>query len=106
MSGIPARPLPGNAIAIIDAATGDAQKQLAVLPQLRFAAHDGDPDRWRAMLNALEQNWFAPLYSALRHRRLMSLALVVPGAQDGRYDITSGDSWKFWRPLRSLKHDA
>jgi hypothetical protein len=106
-SDIPARPLPDNAIPLIGAAAGDARQQLAVLPQLRAAMHYGNTDQWRTVLNALEKNWFAPLFSALRRRRLTRLTIIALGVkQCRRYDITGGDLWKFWRPIRTLRHYA
>lgn len=107
MSGIPARPLPDDAIPIINMAAGNPKQQLVVLPQLRAAMRDGGPDQWRTALNLLEKNWFAPLFSALRRRRLTRLTLIALGVrQCRRYDITSGDLWKFWRPIRTLRHYA
>lgn len=106
-NNIPARPLPESAHPLVGAPAGDAGAQLIVLPQLRAAIHAGNSDHSRAILHALEKNWFAPLYSALRHRRLTGLALIVPGERYcRRYDITGGDSWKFWRPIRELRHYA
>ena len=106
-SGIPARPLPENAIPLIGTAAGHARQQLAVLPQLRAAIHHGNTDGWRAALAMLEENWFAPLYSALRQRRLARLTLVAPGEKwCRRYEVTSGELWKFWRPIRALDRYA
>jgi hypothetical protein len=103
VSGIPCLDLPGGAAPLMAAPASDAARTLAVIPQLRAAASGGDVEQWRAILQALEQNWFAPLHQALRERRIAALSLVVPGAgQCTRYDIASVDTWKFWRTPRAL----
>ena len=103
-SGASALPLPATA-AVLPGDEGD--RGLAVLPQLRAAARYGDAERWRAALDALERDWFAPLLDALRKRRLAGLALVAPGAEScPRYEIEGGDLWKFWRRARPLASHA
>jgi len=97
-------PLPATAAALLNE-TGD--KELAVFPHLRDAARYGDADRWLATLAGLERDWFAPLLSALRNRRLGDLALIALDAECClRCDITSGDLWKFWRTTRPLSSHA
>ena len=107
MCDITARTLPGDAAPIIDAAAGVAQRQLAVLPQLRAAACHGDLDLWRTTLAVIERDWFAPLCAALRRRRLAGLTLVALNSRMcRRYDIDGGDLWRFWRRLRPLDQYA
>ena len=49
----------------------------------------------------------ATLLSALDQRRLEKLTVVALGIKQCRcYDISSGDLWKFWRPMRTLKQYA
>jgi hypothetical protein len=98
--------LPENARALLDD-TQDGEKTLAVLPALRAAAAAGDAERWRAALELLERNWFAPLLTALRERRLADLAIVMLNADEcRRYDISRFDVWKFWRASRPLAEHA
>lgn len=106
-SEIPASPLPANAMELIKAAAGGARRQLVVLPELRDAALSGNAGHWRATLSGLEERWFKPLCAALRRRRLTGVALVMPGGQYcRRYDIKSGDLWKFWRSAPEPGHHA
>jgi hypothetical protein len=103
-SNLPHRAPPAHASFILDSVTTDAEKPLVILPQLRAAAHAGDADQWQAKFQVLERDWFAPLYAALRKRRLSDLTIIVPGADGGcRYDVTRRDTWKFWR--RHRHHD-
>ncbi len=106
-SDIASRDLPHSATLLLSAAARGAGKQLVVLPQLRAPAIYGDLEQWRAMLTALERNWFAPLYAALHARRLSGLAIVALGAgRCWRYDLAAGDLWKFWRRLQPVGHHA
>jgi len=106
-SGVRAHQLPENAMSLFDATSSDNRQQLAVLPQLRTAARHPSADLRRATLSALEKHWFAPLLSALNHRRLERLSIVVLDIKRcRRYDISSGNLWKFWRPIRTLRHYA
>ncbi len=99
--------LPENARPLLDDAAHSKEKTLAVLPQLRAAAAAGDVERWRAVLEFFERNWFAPLNDALRERRLTDLAIVMPNADEcRRYDLSRLDSWKFWRASRPLAEHA
>ncbi len=106
-SAIASQSLPGSAAPLVSAPATSGDKHLAVLPHLRAPAGSGDFDQWHAALQALERDWFAPLYAGLRERRLAGLALVMLNAKQClRYDITGVDAWKFWRPLRALARYA
>ncbi len=107
LSDIPAHALPENAATLLAATSRDIESELAVLPQLRAATGRGDIERWRATLQTLERDWFAPLHAALRARRLSGLALIALNAAQGRrYDVSGGDLWKFWRAVRPVDHHA
>ena len=100
---VPVHPLPANAVPLLAPEPGAPGRHLVVMPQLRDAVQYGDIAQWRATLSMLERDWFSPLHEALRRRRLSGLTLIAPGARRClRCDITGGDLWKFWRPLRPL----
>jgi hypothetical protein len=103
-SNTPHHALPADALIVLGKMAAKTAKPLVVLPQLQAAANAGDTDQWQAELRHLERDWFAPLYAALRARRLSALTLVVPGVD--RYDITFHDSWKFWRRSRTIERHA
>ena len=106
-SDTPVHALPENARPLLAEATAGRDRALAVLPQLRAAAAAGDVSAWRAMLESLERNWFAPLLDALRERRLAALAIVMLNADEcRRYDVGRLDPWKFWRTSRALSAHA
>ncbi|WJW74410.1 hypothetical protein QVG61_07745 [Thiohalobacter sp. IOR34] len=98
LGGLEARPLPTSADDWLNEAGG---RGLLWLDGLETVAARRDLDGWRAALESLEGDWFAPLLDALAGRRLGSLHLV-PG--DGReYRVDRRRLRRFWRPLRPLQ---
>jgi hypothetical protein len=90
----PRRPEPAAALG------GDT---LVVLDGLLRPAQQLDLDAWRAGLEALERDWFAPLAEALRRGRLQTLRLTAPGDR-GTLELVvrAADRWKFWRQPQSF----
>lgn len=94
---------------------------LPLLRGLARAAHVADnpepatADEWLAQANAsahlvalsltvasstdaLERNWFAPLWTALRERQLEMLGLSTEHEDERvRFAVAAADLWKFWR---------
>ncbi|WP_374347629.1 hypothetical protein [Chitinimonas sp.] len=68
---------------------------------LAASARYGDIDAWRAGLQRLERDWFAPLWQAWRSGQLPALTVILPGASS-LLTATLGpaERWRFWR--RSL----
>jgi hypothetical protein len=67
----------------------------------------GDLYAWREAVQRIEQEVAQPLLKALQAGRLQRLTLEVlreNGSQ--RFSLTRGDSWKLWRPERSLARYA
>lgn len=99
--------LPGDAghwLDSIDPLKPENAHPLIVLNPLAGAAQYGDLTRWREEISALNRNWFAPLLTALRQRRLSRIALVVPGGTRGceRFEISPVELLRLWRLAKPL----
>jgi len=91
MQALPAHPdaqlLAGEGVVLLDALTRAGQV--------------GDAYGWREALRELEQDWFAPLRSALRTIDPHGLRLLDP-VNGKALHLHAHDAWKFWRRPRSL----
>src|SRR5262249_54145553 len=85
-SGAAPRSLPGGAAQWL---ASDEGRHLVIL--------DADP--------SLEDSWFAPLGSALRHGRIGMLSLHIPDAGLS-FETIRGDLRRFWRRPRPLESYA
>jgi hypothetical protein len=103
-AGVPVRPLPDDARALLAAARPG--RQLIVLEALQRAVQYEDADAWRAGLLDLEARWFAPLQRALASGRIDHLRLEAPTAYATlAWESRRGDQWKMWRrpePLATI----
>jgi len=71
---------------------------LAIADELHVPTQRHDALAWREALLGLEQDWFAPLLTALDNHRLDALRLVALGDHARlEVEITAGGAWKFWR---------
>lgn len=53
------------------------------------------PDKdWSAQLEALDKDWFTPVYKALKRFQLHSVKIVIP--EWGHYLLTPASAWKIW----------
>ena len=78
---------------------------LVVLTAARDAGND--PAAWHDSIEQLERDWFAPVYAALRGRRIEQLNIIAISADGGRlWSITSGNTWRWWRRPRPLSNHA
>lgn len=78
-------------------------EQLVVLDQLFKPSKYKNAASWREKLMALEQNWFVPLYKALKNKEINQLTLTtIQGDKVLNFTLTSADLWKFWRLKRSI----
>lgn len=80
------------------------------LIELRDAAHAltlGDDFEWRAALQALENDWFAPLLQSLQSGAVEHavIATVVSG-RSIEWSITRSRLWRIWRRARPITHHA
>lgn len=92
--------------ALADVPTGPGHT-LAIADDLHLPSQRHDALAWREALNALEQDWFAPLLTALDQRRLESLNLVALGDHASlTINTAAGGAWKFWRKPLPLAHLA
>ncbi len=84
-----------NAAAVIAAAP---QRGLLLLDSLRDAALAEEWGNWLHAMQALEQDWFAPLLTAVQDGRLAQLTLVAGNATRlDEYRIRKSALRKFWR---------
>jgi hypothetical protein len=103
---VAAQPLPEDAAGLLRAAASEGV-MLVVLDGLRRAAQYGDAHAWRAGLEQLERDWFAPLLQALTGERIgmLSLHALGPGGALSA-EVTHGDLRRFWRRVQPLAHWA
>lgn len=100
-SGLPVHPLPASLADILKLAS-PGTRQLAVLDSLLPPVLYDDGEGWRAALQALETNWFAPLRAALG-RQIETLTIVAPTIYgELTWSLHGRDRWKFWRKGRPL----
>ena len=84
--------------------------QLIVLDALQSKARYRNGYDWRETLSALEQQWFSPIYRALKERKISQLTITALNETGTlNFTIRPADLWKFWRlnqPLtaHSQKH--
>lgn len=84
------------------AAARPGERPLVVIDTLLGAVHYEDADAWRAGLQALEADWFAPLAKAIR-----AGDLTLDLRASTRYGMLSwqvkrGDLWRFWQRPQTL----
>ncbi len=88
-------------LSVRQAPEGDAR---VVIDTLHRPALQLDLEGWRGALQALEQDWFAPLLEQVRNGTLKSVELIAPGDRASvTLTLTRADTWKFWRRPRTLR---
>lgn len=91
---------PGTAAAWLAAQTGKSAaetRHLVVLEQAHHAARYEGPEAWRHAVSALEDGWFAPLWSALGNT-VSTLDIVTTDPERClRVMLRPADRFKFWR---------
>lgn len=93
-------PAPGNAsawLASLSRAHNAAASHLVTCESAHFSSRYGGEQAWQQVINALENDWFTPLWSALR-TSLASLDIVTTGpAQCLQFSVRATDRYRFWR---------
>lgn len=105
LSGARAAALPASAPALLGR-TPEEGRHLVILDALRAPLVLGEMDRYRACIEELERDWFAPLAEALRSGRLGMLTLQVPDHQGASFEVIRGDLRRFWRRPKALEKYA
>ena len=101
-AGVPVHPVPATASALFDHSAADTE-HLVVLDDLLDAVHYENGDAYRTALLRLENDWFAPLRTALHSGRLNRLRIEAPSAYATlTWDSGRLDQWKFWRRPQTL----
>ncbi|HEX2566639.1 MAG TPA: hypothetical protein VHL85_07250 [Burkholderiales bacterium] len=103
-AGARARAPGASASAWLDRAPEEG-RQLAVLDALRVPFALSQEAEYRARLQGLERDWFAPLLAALRSGRIGMVTLHVPEA-GASFETIRGDLRRFWRRARALESYA
>lgn len=100
-AGLPVHPLPASLRKLLALASAGTS-QLVVLDGLLPRVIYEDAEGWREAVQALDENWFQPLRSAIS-KPIGQLDLVAPTiyGQLG-WTLQGLDRWKFWRKGRSL----
>jgi len=104
LAGVRREALPPSAAAWLERLPEDG-RHLAVLDALRAPLALGQQAEYEEAIEALEQNWFAPLLGRLRAGEIGMLTLRVPDAGAG-FEAVRGDLRRFWRRPRSIGHYA
>jgi hypothetical protein len=100
------RALPQSAPAWLERAPEEG-RHLVVLDALRAPLALSHPAECRAVLEALERDWFAPLLAALRAGRVGMVTVHVPeGGARASCETIRGDLRRFWRRPRALERYA
>ena len=80
---------------------------LIVWDGLRHACQHGDLGKWRDSVQQLERDYVGPLLQALRLGRIEKLTLdAVQAHGSGRFVLTRGKAWQFWRRSKRLEYYA
>lgn len=85
---------------------------LVILDNLSVHAKYRNAYEWREILKRMQNDWFFPLYQALKAGRINRITLVAVNEHSLlEFEIMRSNVWKFWlmtRPLSSyiVKHDA
>ena len=98
--------LPASAQAWLERAPEDG-RHLLVLDALRAPLALSQQAESRALAEALERDWFAPLLAALRSGRVGMVTVHVPDAAERlSFETVRGDLRRFWRRPRALERYA
>jgi hypothetical protein len=90
-------PLPADAPAWLARMEGSSEHVVTV-HNLRAALQYADRQSWQEALTALENEWVAPLTTALQTGKITRLSLTGFGADRSIHaSATRKDTWKFWR---------
>ncbi|HYR33076.1 MAG TPA: hypothetical protein VEQ87_02175, partial [Burkholderiales bacterium] len=98
--------LPPSAAAWLERAPEDG-RHLVVLDALRAPLALSETGEYQDAIARLEQDWFAPLLSALRGGRIGMVTIHVPDAAEClAYETIRADLRRFWRRPKRLEHYA
>lgn len=99
-SGAESAPPPNTAAAWLGALSGKiapGARHLITLDHVHHAARYEGPDSWMQTVSALEDGWFAPLWSALGNTLTMLDIVATNPEQCLRITLRPSDRMKFWR---------
>ncbi len=100
-SDTPTQPCPNNLAELLEQTTGHGH-DLVILDDLLPPVLYEDGPGWRAAAQALDNNWFIPLRTALGGS-VDTLRIVAPTIYGQLiWTLQGKDRWKFWRKPRSL----
>jgi hypothetical protein len=102
LSGARQRPLPASAQAWLERSPEDG-RHLVLLDSLRAPLALGQTAEYRERIDALENEWFAPLLAALRAGRIGMVTVHVPDSLGASFETIRGDLRRFWRRPRALE---
>lgn len=98
LSGSELATLPASAEEWLEQA-GAAGRHLVVIEAVADALQRQDPQRWRDMVEAVNDDWLLPLIAALRTNSLASIRLLSDNAE---FEINPKGLKRWWRRRRSL----
>ncbi len=78
-------------------------EHLVILNHLLTPSKYKNAETWQKNLAVLEQNWFAPLYKAIKNGDISQLTLTTIHQDTAlNFTLSSADLWKFWRSKRPI----
>ena len=101
LAGARELPLQASATAWLERAPDDG-RYLVVLDTLRVPLALSQAEDYRAAVEGLERDWFAPLLDALRAQRVGMVSIHVPDA-GASFETIRGDLRRFWRRPLALE---
>lgn len=76
---------------------------LVILDSLANKTHYKNIYEWRQCLSSLENNWFKPLFTAIKAGKITQLTITTLNDDGVRnFKLTRSNLWKFWRRTKSL----
>ena len=75
-------------------------RHLAILEGLRERVQFGNVEGWREFLESFHEYWLAPLFAALKQRRLAALSIYP--ADGTAFHVTAGGARRWWTRRRPL----
>ncbi|MDC8445077.1 MAG: phosphoglycerate mutase [Nitrosomonas sp.] len=102
------RKLPDTAESWLQQQTNsNTENQLIVLDNLLNSEKYNDAYQWRENLKKLEQDWFFPLYAALKNNRINSIRISSVNEQFSHdFFVKPSSLWKFWSSIKPLSFYA
>ncbi|MDR4653288.1 MAG: phosphoglycerate mutase [Nitrosomonas sp.] len=107
LCGINHRKSPDTAESWLRQVDSSTENQLIVLDDLLNNEKYNDAYQWRENLKKLENDWFLPLYTALKNNRIHSVRISSVNEKFSHdFFVKPSSLWKFWSTIKPLSFYA